>query len=90
MPPKELARFFGEEIQAKDALMAPAGANLFRTDNGHGGSVECARADGLPRDVIALRYAQDLDELIDGEDDALGETLSPIRDFLRSLSNDPS
>lgn len=41
------------------------------------------RAKVLVTDPDAERYAGDLDQLIDGQDDRLGEILAPIRDYLR-------
>jgi hypothetical protein len=34
----------------------------------------------------AIRHADDLDKLIDGQDDELGKSLAPVRDFLRKVA----
>jgi hypothetical protein len=34
----------------------------------------------------AIRHADDLDNLIDGQDDELGKSLAPVRDFLRKVA----
>jgi hypothetical protein len=34
----------------------------------------------------AAQFAEELDHLIDGQEDELGESLVPVRDFLRQLA----
>ena len=36
----------------------------------------------------ALDHANELDSLIDGQDDELGESLVPVRDFLRQVTGE--
>ena len=34
----------------------------------------------------AVEHAEEIDHLIDGQEDELGESLSPVRDFLRQVA----
>ena len=36
----------------------------------------------------AARFAEELDSLIDGQDDELGASLAPVRDFLRQVAGE--
>ena len=36
----------------------------------------------------AAQFAEELDSLIDGQDDELGASLVPVRDFLRQIAGD--